>query len=436
MITAERMIERYTPPKIGKIWLKEEKFRRFLEIEILLCEALEKAKKIPFGVTARIRKKARISVKKIDDIEKKTHHDIVAFLNNLSSSLGTDARYLHWGLTSSDLLDTTFAWQIKDATRIILEDLSLLMAEVKKKALKFKDTLCVARTHGVHAEIYSFGLKFVYFYNDLKEEKKLLEQSLKVVTCGKISGAVGTFAYLDPKIEAYICKKIGIYPAAVSTQIVSRERIAYYLSLLALLSSTLERFATEIRHLHRMEVGEAKEPFHKGQKGSSAMPHKQNPIVCERICGLARLIRGNMLVAYENINLWHERDISHSSAERIIVPDSTITLDYMIQKFIPVIKHLKVNPEAMMKNIELNRGLIYSQKILLELMEKGLTRMKAYDLIQGISLKVINNGSDFKEEIYEDKIIKKYFTGKELSEIFNPYEYLKNIDKIYERVFN
>jgi adenylosuccinate lyase len=255
------MIERYTPQRIGKIWTDGEKFKRFLEIEILLCEALEKLKKLPRGTAAKIRKRAKISVKEIEKIEGKTHHDIVAFLKNLSSSLGEYARYLHWGLTSSDLLDTTLAWQIKDATKIILEDLKVLMREVEKKAFKYKDTLCVARTHGVHAEIYSFGLKFAYFYDDLKRERKLLNESLEIVSCGKISGAVGTFAHLEPKVEEYICKKIGINFSPISTQIVSRERFAYYLSLLALIGATLERFVTEIRHLHRTEVEEAKEPF-------------------------------------------------------------------------------------------------------------------------------------------------------------------------------
>lgn len=428
------MIERYTPPKIGALWTDEEKFRRFLEIELLLCEALEKYKKIPKGVSSALRKRARFSVKKIKKIEESTHHDIIAFLKNLSTSLGDYARYLHWGLTSSDLLDTTLAWQIKDATTIILTDLTSLISEVKKKALKYKDTLCMGRSHGVHAEIYSFGLKFAYLYEDLIQERMLLKESLSFAASGKISGAVGTFAYLDPKIEAYICKKIGITAASVSTQVVSRERIAYYLSLLALIGTTLERFATEIRHLHRTEVGEAQEPFFKGQKGSSAMPHKQNPILCERVCGLSRLLRGNMLVAYENVNLWHERDISHSSAERIILPDSTVTLDYMLHKSLQVVKNLRVHPQRMLKNIELNRGLIYSQKILLKLMEKGISRIKAYDLVQSIALDVINKKSDFKTEVRKNASIRKYLTGQELDAVFNPYEYLKNIDKIYKRV--
>lgn len=426
------MIQRYTPVEIGRIWTDDEKFKRFLRIEALLCEALEKANKIPKGISKSF-DKVKISVQKIKKIEDKTHHDIVAFLEHISPQLGKSAQYLHRGLTSSDLLDTTLAWQIKDATRIILKDLDLVLEEVKKKSVKYKDTLCIARTHGVHAEIYSFGLKFLYLYNDLKEERRILAESLDYVACGKISGAVGTFAYFEPKIEEYICKKIGINNAKISTQIVSRERIAYYLFILSLIGATLERFATEVRHLHRNEVDEAKEPFYKGQKGSSAMPHKQNPIVCERICGLSRILRANVLAASENINLWHERDISHSCVERVILPDSTSALDYMLKKINEVIKNLKVNPKNMLKNIELNRGIIYSQKILIKLMDKGLSRMKAYDIVQTISLKVINDNSNFKEQASQNAKLKKFFKKKELEEIFNPYTYLANIDKIYKR---
>lgn len=427
------MIERYSPPQISNIWSDEEKFKRFLKIEVLLCEALEKYKKIPKATAKRV-SKAKISVKAIKRIEEKTHHDIIAFLKHISPQIGKAAPYLHLGLTSSDLLDTTLASQIKDATKVIIKDLDELMKYTARCALKYKDTICMARTHGVHAESYSFGLKFLYFYNDLKEQRKLLISSLDYAACGKISGAVGTFAHLAPKIEEYICRKMDIGYAAVSTQIISRERVAYYLSIIALIGSTLERFATEIRHLHRTEVDEAKEPFYKGQKGSSAMPHKQNPIICERVCGLSRLLRGNALVALENINLWHERDISHSSAERVILPDSTITLDYMLKIFTKVIKDIRVNTDNMVKNMELNRGLIYSQKILLKLMDKGISRMKAYDYVQAAALKVINKKSTFKKEIAKDPNIMRYLTKKDIEEIFNPYTYLVHIDKIYKRV--
>ncbi len=426
------MISRYTPKEIGEIWSEEEKFKRFLKIEVLLCEALESFKKIPSGTAKRIAR-VRLSLEEIKKIEETTHHDIVAFLEFVSSQIGEAARFLHIGLTSSDLLDTTLAWQIKDATRIILKDLEKLIRAVKRQALKHRNTLCVARTHGVHAEIYSFGLKFLYFYNDLLKEKELLKASLDYVACGKISGAVGTFVHLEPRIEEYICRKIGINWSAISTQIVSRERVAYYLSLLALIASSLERFATEIRHLGRTEVGEAQEPFYKGQKGSSAMPHKQNPILCERLCGLARVLRANMLVGFENINLWHERDISHSSAERIILPDSTILVDYMLKKMHQIIEDLETDPQRMLKNIELSKGLIYSQKVLLALMEKGLTRPQAYQMVQDISLKAIEKDSDFLKEILEDARIKKFLSKEEIEDIFNPHLYLKNIHAIYKR---
>ncbi len=426
------MIERYAPKEISRIWTDEEKFKRFLRIEQLLCEALAREKKIPKSA-AKAFDKVKISPQKIKKIEQKTHHDIVAFLKHISPQLGKDAQYLHLGITSSDLLDTTLAWQIKDVSEAILKDLDLVITDVRRKALQYKDTLCMARTHGMHAEIYSFGLKFLYLYNDLCEERKLLSESLKVVCCGKVSGAVGTFAYFNPRVEEYICKKLGINNALVSTQVVSRERIAYYLSVVSLLGSTLERFSTEIRHLQRSEVAEASEPFYKGQKGSSAMPHKQNPVICERICGLARILRGNMLVAFENINLWHERDISHSSAERVILPDSTAAISYMLKKFREVVKGLKTNSQSMVKNMELNRGIVYSQKILVKLMGKGLSRISAYDIVQKIALDVINQKSSFKEVSLKDKKLMKFLSKPELEEIFNPYSYLSNIDKIYKR---
>ena len=425
------MIERYTPKEIGEIWKEENKYKRFLEIESIFSEALEKFNIIEKGLSKEL-KNVKISIEEIKKIEEKTHHDVVAFIQYLSNNI-KNSKYLHLGLTSSDILDTTLVCQIKDATSIILEDLDKLINIVKKLALKYKDTLCIGRTHGMAAEIYSFGLKFLYFYNDLIEERKILNNSIDYVCSGKISGAVGTFAHFSLKIEEYVCKKLGINYSKISTQIVSRERFSYYLSILALIGSSLERFATEIRHLSRSEVAEVKEPFYPGQKGSSAMPHKQNPIICERICGLARVLRSNMLAGFENINLWHERDISHSSVERIIIPDSTIILDYMLKKMQEVLLGLVVYKENMLKNIELNRGLIYSQKILLLLMKKGLDRMTAYNIVQDISLKVINSNLDFKEEILKDKRVNSLLSKEEIDDIFNPYSYLKNIDRIYER---
>jgi len=428
------MISRYSPKDISEIWTDESKFRKFLEIEILVCEALSKLGEVPKKSALNIRRKAEISLSKIKKIEEKTHHDIVAFILNLSESLGRDARYIHFGLTSSDLLDTALAWQIRDAGRIILKDTDVLIKEVKKKALKYKDTICAGRTHGVHAEVYSFGLKLALFYDELVRVKRLLKQAEKIVCCGKVSGAVGTFAYFSPKVEEYVCKKIGINNAKISTQIVSRDRIAYYLSLLSLLASVIERFATEIRHLQKTEVKEAEEPFYKGQKGSSAMPHKRNPIICERMCGLARLMRGNMLSAFENINLWHERDISHSSCERVILPDSTITVVYMLRKFQEVVRGLEVYPGNMLQNLDKTQGLVFSQNILLKLMGKGLVRGKAYDLVQRVSFKAVKNKTGFKEELLKDLSTGRILSKKEIEQAFSSQYYLKNVNVIYKRL--
>ena len=428
------MIERYTPQDIAGIFSEESKFKRFLKIEVLVSEALAKLKIIPQSAYREIRQKAKISVDKIKKIEEKTHHDVVSFILNLSESLGKSSRYIHFGLTSSDLLDTTLAWQIKDCLEIILKDLEALIREVKKKALKYKDTICAGRTHGVHAEIYSFGLKFAFFYDELVRVRRLLKDSKDIVCCGKISGAVGTFAHLPPEVEEFVCKKIGITPAKISSQVVSRDRLAYLLSILALLGSVIERFATEIRHLQKTETKEAEEPFYSGQKGSSAMPHKRNPIICERMSGLSRLLRANMVAGFENINLWHERDISHSSVERVIIPDSISLVVYILRKFREVIKNLSVYPENMLKNLEISQGLIYSQAVLLKLMIKGLKRERAYDLVQKISFEVIKNSTNLKEELLKSKEVKKYLSSEEIEEIFLPHNYLKNIHTIYRRL--
>ncbi|RKY28408.1 MAG: adenylosuccinate lyase [Candidatus Omnitrophota bacterium] len=428
------MIERYAPQDIADIFSEESKFKRFLKIEVLASEALAKLRIIPQSAYREIRQKAKISVDKIKKIEGKTHHDVVAFILNLSESLGKSSQYIHFGLTSSDLLDTTLAWQIKDCLEVILKDLEALTREVKKKALKYKDTICVGRTHGVHAEVYSFGLKFAFFYDELVRVRRLLRDSKDIVCCGKISGAVGAFAHLPPEVEEFVCKKIGVTAAKISSQVVSRDRLAYLLSILALLGSVIERFATEIRHLQKTETKEAEEPFYSGQKGSSAMPHKRNPIICERMSGLARLLRANMLAGFENINLWHERDISHSSAERVIIPDSISLVVYILRKFKEVIKNLSVYPENMLKNLEISQGLIYSQAVLLKLMIKGLKRERAYDLVQKISFEVIKNSTNLKEELLKSKEARKYLSSEEVEKIFLPHNYLKNINTIYKRL--
>lgn len=428
------MIPRYSPQDISDVWSDQTKFNNFMEIEILACEALEKQKMIPTGAAKRMRRNAHISVKQILKIEEKTRHDIVAFLWNMSESIGKDAQYLHWGMTSSDLLDTNLALQTRQATEIILKDLKVLINEAKKQAKKHKNTVCVGRSHGVHAEVYSAGLKFASFYDELTRVYDLLKASIPIVCCGNISGAVGNFAYLDPVIEEYVCKKLGIGYARISTQVVSRDRYAYYMSLLAMAASTIERFATEIRHLHKNECKEMEEPFYKGQKGSSAMPHKKNPIECEKMSGLARIIRANMHASYENINLWHERDISHSSCERVILPDSTIALVYMIRRFIPIVINMPVNKDNMLRNLYSTGGIVFSQGFLTRLMNKGLLRKDAYDMVQAVALDAQKNRSDFVEAVKSNEAIKQYLSDQEIKELTQPQYYLRNVGKIYKRL--
>lgn len=427
------MIERYTPEDIGRIFSEESKFQRFLEIELLTVEAQERLKLFPRGTAKRIRAKAKILIPAIKKIEEKTHHDMVSFVLNLSESLGNDKQYVHQGLTSSDVLDTALAWQMKDVLAVVFKDLENLLKEAKKKAVKYKDTLCVARTHGVHAEVYSFGLKFVFFHDELRREKEWLQNAAGDVLVGKISGSAGTYAHCSPAVEEYVCRKIGIKPASFSTQIVPRERLAFLFSIFSLIAGSLERFATEVRHLQKTETAEAEEPFYPGQKGSSSMPHKRNPIICERICGLARVIRGNMVAAFENINLWHERDISHSSAERVIIPDTCSLLVYMLRKMTEVVKHMKVHPEAMLSHLNLGGGLIYSQRLLLELTRRGMGRPKAYDIVQNIALECMNEGSSFCEKARVHPEVKKTLRRKEIDELFNPGYYLNNIEYIYKK---
>ena len=428
------MIPRYSPKDISDVWSDDRKFSNFMEIEILACEAFEKQKMIPKGVAKRMRKNAKISVKKILKIEEKTRHVIVAFLWDMSESIGKDAQYLHWGMTSSDLLDTNLALQIKQASEVILKELGLLIKAVAKQAKKHKKTVCVGRSHGVHAEVYSAGLKFAVFYDELVRGRDLLKQSLKTVCCGNISGAVGNFAYLDPKIEEFVCKKLGINHAAISTQVVSRDRHAYYMSIIAMIASVIDRFATEIRHLHKNECKEMEEPFYKGQKGSSAMPHKKNPIECEKMAGLARLIKSNMHASYENINLWHERDISHSSCERVILPDSTIALVYMIRRFIPIVTNMPVNKDNMLRNLYSTGGIVFSQGFLTSLMNKGLLRKDAYEMVQAVALQAQTDNSDFIQAAKNNKAIKKHLSDSEIEELIDPQYYLRNVGKIYHRL--
>lgn len=428
------MIERYSLPKMSAIWQDEFKFKTMLKIEILTLEALAREGKIPSGVVRRIKKKAKFNLAKIKKIEEKTQHDVVAFLNNIAQYIGADAKYLHLGLTSSDLLDTTLGVQSREAASILIDDLNKLLILLAKKAKRYKEMVCIGRTHGVHAEPVTFGLKLCLWFEETKRNLARLLQAKEAVSIGKLSGAVGTYANIEPQVEAYVLKKLGLKPAKISTQIIQRDVYAQYIATLAIIGASLEKFATEIRHLQRTEVREVEEPFRKGQKGSSAMPHKRNPVICERICGLSRILRGNTLATLESMALWHERDISHSSVERVIMPDSTILLDYMLNKFIEVMEGLMVYPDNMLANLVKTKGLIFSQRVLLELINKGLSRTQAYDLVQRCAMKSWREGSDFKEDLLKDKKVQSYFDREALDKIFDLDYYLRNVNKIFRRV--
>lgn len=428
------MIERYTLPKMYSIWQDEFKFKTMLDIEIITLQALAKEKKISQDALKRIKKKAKFNLSAIKKIETRTQHDVVAFVTNIAQYIGTDAKYLHLGLTSSDLLDTTLGVQLNAASGILIDDLNKLLNLLARKAKRYKEMVCIGRTHGVHAEPITFGLKLALWFDETERNLERLSQAKEAVSCGKISGAVGTYANVSPEVEAYVCAKLGLKPARIATQVIQRDVYAQYMATIAIIGASLEKFATEIRHLQRTEVLEAEEPFGKGQKGSSSMPHKRNPVICERICGLARLLRGNALASLENIALWHERDISHSSVERVIMPDSTLALDYMLNKFIEVIEGLKVYPENMLANLVKTKGLIFSQRVLLELMDRGLARFKAYDLVQRCAMKTWQQGVDFKESLLKDKGVMRYLRKKDLDKIFDLDYYLRNVNRIFRKV--
>ena len=428
------MIERYSLPRMSKIWQDEFKFKTMLDIEVLALEALAKEKKVPPGALKIIKKKAKINIAKIQKLEEKTQHDVVAFINSIAQDIGPSARYLHLGLTSSDLLDTTLGVQLKAASNILIADINKLLGLLAKKAKRYQDMVCIGRTHGVHAEPVTFGLKLCLWYDETKRNLGRLLEAKEQASLGKISGAVGTYANIEPEVEAYVCKKLGLKAAKISTQIIQRDVYAQYLTTLAIIGSSLEKFATEIRHLQKTEVLEVEEPFGKGQKGSSAMPHKRNPVICERICGLSRILRANALVALENITLWHERDISHSSCERVIMPDSTILLDYMLNKFIEVVSGMMVYPDNMLSNLVKTKGLVFSQRVLLELMGKGLSRTQAYDLVQRSAMRAWKDNINFKETLLEDNKVSRHLSVKDLDRIFDLDYYLRNINKIFKRV--
>ncbi len=429
------MIKRYTRKEMGAIWTDEHKYRVWLKIEILACEALAKAGKIPTASLSIIKKKSNFSVKRIEEIEAETKHDVIAFLTSVAEHVGPDARFIHRGLTSSDILDTAMSYLLRQAGQIILKDCDRLLYALKEKALEHKDTVMIGRSHGVHAEPITFGLKLAVWYDEMCRNKVRFQRAVEIISFGKLSGAVGTFANISPEIEAYVCKHLGLQPAPAATQILQRDRYAEYFTTLAIMASSIEKIAVEIRHLQRTEVLEAEEYFSEGQKGSSAMPHKRNPIGSENLSGLARVVRANATASLENMVLWHERDISHSSAERIIGPDSTILMNYMLNRMADLIENWIVYPDKMKENLHLLKGLIFSQQILLALAESGVTREEAYKMVQAQTMVAWKESRDFKELILNDKTITHHLGKEKIEEIFDLGYHLKYINKIFERVF-
>ncbi len=429
------MIKRYTRPEMGNLWTLENKYRKWLEVELAVCEYRKEKGEIPEKDWEIIKNKANFNVERIDEIEKETRHDVIAFLTNVAEYVGPPSRFIHEGLTSSDVLDTAFALLLVEATGILLKDIDRLLEILKKQAFRFKHQVMIGRSHGVHAEPVTLGLKFALWYEEMKRNKKRLENALENIRVGKISGAVGTYANIPPEVEESVCKKLGLKPDPISTQIVQRDRHAEYFTTLAIIGCSIEKIAVEIRHLQRTEVREVEEYFAAGQKGSSAMPHKRNPVGSENLSGLARVLRANALAAMENVALWHERDISHSSVERIIAPDSTILLDYMLNRLANILENLSVYPENMERNLNLTGGLFFSQRVLLALTGKGLTREKAYSMVQRNAMKVWNEGGTLKERLEKDSEVMSHLSKEELNELFDISYYTKHVDTIFKRVF-
>jgi adenylosuccinate lyase len=419
---------------MAKIWTDQNRFQKMLEVEILACEAFAKLGAIPKEAVQTIKDKASVDAQRIKEIEEITNHDVVAFIKNVSENVGEDAKYFHYGLTSSDVLDTGLSIMMVEAIDLIIKSAKEVTEALKEKALKYKKTPMMGRSHGVHAEPITFGLKMALYYKEMQRNLQRLEDARKTIAAGKISGSVGTFANVDPYVEEYVCKKLGLEPSGISSQVLQRDRHAYYLNVIAIVGATLEKIALEVRGLQKTEIGEVQEYFAKGQTGSSSMPHKKNPIICERICGLARILRSNAMAAIENVALWHERDISHSSVERIIIPDSTILLDYMLAKTVGLVSKLVVNEDKMAGNMEISKGLVYSQHVMLELIKKGATRMEAYDVVQEAALKAHETDKNFKELLLESEKMKKYMPESEIENCFSLDYHLRHIDKIFKNI--
>ena len=446
------MIDRYSRKEMAEIWTLESKFQYYLNVELAVCDAyaqIEDNSPSPYSspqrgevinitkeIAQEIRKKASFNIERIDEIEREVKHDVIAFLTCVNESLGDLGRYVHVGMTSSDVIDTAFAMQIQDSAKIILKDMDEVIETLKKLANKHKNTICIGRSHGIHAEVMTFGVKLCNWIDILERQKENFEQATEQIRVGQISGPVGTYSNISPEIEKITCENLGLKPARISTQIIARDYHAHFMQALALIATVIEQFATEIRHLQRTEVLELEEGFSKGQKGSSAMPHKKNPVLSENLCGLSRVVRSNSIAAMENVTLWHERDISHSSAERIIFPDSLTLVDFMLNRFNNIMENIVVHKDNMLSHSEEFGGIVYSQKMLLSLVAKGLSREDAYKIVQKNALNAFENHGNFKQNVLSDNEVKKYLSAEEIENIFNPNEFLKNIDRIYKRILD
>ncbi len=430
------MIERYSIKETKEIWDEKNKYQIWLDIEIAAAEAMEKLKIIPKGVVKKIKKKAKIDINRIHNIESKVHHDVIAFLTSINEKVGIDGKYLHKGMTSSDVLDTCFNLQLKQAGKILIKDIDNILTVLKRKSLKYKKTICIGRSHGIHAEPTTFGLKLASFYEEFKRNKRRLEHAINEISTCAISGAVGTFANIDPRIESHVAKKLGLKIEPISTQIIPRDRHAYFFSVLGIIAGSVERVATEIRNLQKTEIQEVEEFFEKKQKGSSAMPHKKNPILSENLTGLARMVRSYVVPALENISLWHERDISHSSVERNIGPDSTITLDFALNRLKNILDNMNIYPKKMLKNLDITKGLIFSQRVMIELTKNGFSREQAYSLVQKNAQKAWLKNISFFDTLKNDSSINKKISSKELKKMFEISYHTKRINIIFNRVFN
>ncbi len=428
------MIDRYSYPEMKRIWATENRYAKWLEIEILACEGWASIGRVPAEAVETIRERARFDVARIREIEAVVDHDVIAFLTNVSENVGPDARFIHMGMTSYDVVDTALSLLMRDAADVIIRDIHNAIDVLAEKARRYKHTPMIGRTHGVHAEPITFGLKLAVWVAEMRRNLLRMQQAREMVSVGRLSGAVGTYASIDPRVEEYVCSRLGLEPAKASTQVLSRDRHAQYVTTLAIIAGSIEKFATEVRALQRTEVFEVQEPFRPGQKGSSAMPHKRNPIVAERLCGLARVMRGYALAALENTPLWHERDISNSSVERIVLPDATATTDYMLRKFAELMAGLVVREDRMRANLELTGGLVHSEAVLLALVDKGLSRERAYALVQRNAARAWDEGLNFKELVAADPDISSALTGPELDACFDPSRHLAHVDEVFRRV--